>query len=237
MFICKSKIFELPYGFARPYLAISGSHKTIQIQRTQPHAGTLFLRYTSEFFCSIVSLYLSAFQVEDPVDQFPEIIQSMFGYYDCFSLCFQNGKKVPEILDREGVKIRRRLIQDEKIRFNGRRRSTCNLLFFSSGKRKDTPVKQLTEPQSPGHLLYSLSHSVFRQAVIFRAESKLTGGIHIEKLGTWILEHGTHFFRNIIQRQFPRILPFQTDSPRKIPFIIVGDQSVKETGQSCLSAS
>ena len=101
-------------------------------------------------------------------------------------------------------------------------RSTCNLLFLSSGKREDTPVKQLTEPQSPGHLLYSLSHSFFRKAVIFRSESKFTGSIYIEELGTGILEHRTHFFRNVKQRQFPRILPFQTDSPRKISFIIVG---------------
>ena len=237
MFICKGKIFELPYGSARPYPTFSGSHKTIQIQRSQPHAGTLFLRYTSEFFSSIVPLYLSVFQVEDPVDQFSEVIQSMFGYYDRFSLCFQNGKKLPEILDREGVKIRRWLIQDEKIRFHGRRRSTCNLLFLSSGKREDTPVKQLTEPQPPGHLLYSLSHSFLRKAVIFRPESKFTGSIYIEELGTGILEHRTHFFRNVKQRQFPRLLPIQTDSPRKISFIIVGDQSVKEAGQGCLSAS
>ena len=73
--------------------------------------------------------------------------------------------------------------------------------------------------------------------MIFRAKGQLAGRIHIEKLGAWILEHRAYHLGNLKERQITGIFPAQIDRACKSSLVVMGDQSVQQTGQGRLAAA
>ena len=109
--------------------------------------------------------------------------------------------------------------------------------FSPAGEGEDAPVKQGFQPQLLRHQADPLTDSLLGQSVIFRAKGQLAGRIHIEKLGAWILEHRAYHLGNLKERQIAGIFPAQIDRACKSSLVVMGDQSVQQTGQGRLAAA